>query len=155
MQPLDNFDCWFYVLHMTNLSLRCVSLLPSAPPMFTGSQPWVWWSQQSRDQCCLPARQQSPDLHWWQRHQHPSVGGRLGYLPLLPQLSPSTSLILTVRDQHRLRLQSLLRCLTLLPLGGSNSSVPIHLHAEFDCSDVKWDDEVPCNKVNYLLSCCL
>lgn len=45
---------------------------------FPGSEPRVRWPQQSRDQRCLPARQQSPDLHRWERHQHPAVGGRLG-----------------------------------------------------------------------------
>lgn len=48
---------------------------------FPGSEPGVQWSQQSRDQRCLPARQQSPDLRWRERHQHLAVGGCLGNPP--------------------------------------------------------------------------
>lgn len=56
----------------------------------SGSEPRVQWSQQSRDQRCLPARQQPPDLHWWERHQHPAVGGCLGNCHL-PHILPSQS----------------------------------------------------------------
>lgn len=63
---------------------------------FPGSEPRVRWPQQSRDQRCLPARKQSPDLHRWERHQHPAVGGRLGN-----SIHP-TSLIPAVGDQHPL-----------------------------------------------------
>lgn len=72
----------FHVVCVMNKILSCVSL--------SGSEPRVQWSQQSRDQRCLPARQQPPDLHWWERHQHPAVGGCLGNCHL-PRILPSQS----------------------------------------------------------------